>query len=221
MPSSSKKRSSSTKEMFNLDFEQEAAVNKAFSVWGIIDFEHPNSAGEIEKYSIRREWVYRKELKETKVVDRKIRISKDTGIAGKSNWVTLTTDAEAAAKLIEQILPSGLSQYFFFDGESMIADLGKTGKDSAKALRKALFSIFDLDIYEQATVHLGSQDSGSSTVLGKLYLSLTQNSSSSYLLLVGAQHTIANYCLAISKGFSSLRIRFPTCKQKYMILMRR
>ena len=42
-----------SKEMFNLDFEQEAAVNKAFSVWGIIDFEHPNSAGEIEKYSIR------------------------------------------------------------------------------------------------------------------------------------------------------------------------
>ena len=35
-----------SKEMFNLDFEQEAAVNKAFSVWGIIDFEHPNSAGE-------------------------------------------------------------------------------------------------------------------------------------------------------------------------------
>lgn len=172
-----------SKEMFNLDFEQEAAVNKAFSVWGIIDFEHPNSAGEIEKYSIRREWVYRKELKETKVVDRKIRISKDTGIAGKSNWVTLTTDAEAAAKLIEQILPSGLSQYFFFDGESMIADLGKTGKDSAKALRKALFSIFDLDIYEQATVHLGSQDSGSSTVLGKLYLSLTQNSSNKDIML--------------------------------------
>ena len=172
-----------SKEMFNLDFEQEAAVNKAFSVWGIIDFENPNSAGEIEKYSIRREWVYRKELKETKVVDRKIRISKDTGIAGKSNWVTLTTDAEAAAKLIEQILPSGLSQYFFFDGESMIADLGKTGKDSAKALRKALFSIFDLDIYEQATVHLGSQDSGSSTVLGKLYLSLTQNSSNKDIML--------------------------------------
>ena len=172
-----------SKEMFNLDFEQEAAVNKTFSVWGIIDFEHPNNEGRIEKYSIRREWVYRKELRETNVVDRKIRISKDTGITGKSNWVTLTTDADAAAKLIEQILPSGLSQYFFFDGESMIADLGKTGKDSAKALRKALFSIFDLDIYEQATVHLGSQDGGSSTVLGKLYLSLTQNSSNKDIML--------------------------------------
>lgn len=172
-----------SKEMFNLDFEQEAATNKAFSVWGIIDFEHPNDTGVIEKYSIRREWVYRKELKESKVVDRKIRISKDAGAAGKSNWVTLTTDAEDATKLIEKILPSGLSQYFFFDGESMIADLGKTGKDSAKSLRKALFSIFDLDIYEQATVHLGSQDGGSSVVLGKLYLSLAQNSSNTDIML--------------------------------------
>lgn len=173
-----------SKEMFNLDFEQEAPVNKSFSVWGIIDFEHPNNrTGEIEKYSIRREWIYRKELKETKVISRKIRISKDTGVSGKSNWVTLTTDADEAAKTVERILPSGLSQYFFFDGESMIADLGRTGKDSAKSLRKALFSIFDLNKYEQASVHIGSQDSGSSTVLGNLYLSLAQHSSNTDIML--------------------------------------
>ena len=130
-----------SKEMYNLDYEQEAPVNKPFSVWGMIDFEHPNAAGVVEKFSLRREWVYRKELKETRIIERKIRLSKDVGAAadGKSNWVTLTSDAEKAATIIEQILPSGLSQYFFFDGESMIADLGKTGKDSAKSLRKALF----------------------------------------------------------------------------------
>ncbi len=182
-----------SKEMYNLDYEMEVSANHVFSVWGIIDFEHPNSDGTIEKYSIRREWVYRKELAESRVVDRKIRISKDVGAAGgKSNWVTLTTDADTATKLIEQILPSGLSQYFFFDGESMIADLGRTGKDSAKSLRKALFSIFDLDIYEQATVHLGTQDSGSSTVLGKLYLSLAQNSTDKDIILQTGEYRAAS-----------------------------
>ena len=173
-----------SKEMYNLDFEQEAKTFSNFSVWGIIDFEHPNNFGVVEKYSIRREWVYRKEAKASKVVDAKIRITKDVGAAEgkKSNWVTLTEDAEEAAKFIERILPSGLSQYFFFDGESMIADLGRTGKDSAKSLRKALYSIFDLDVYEQATVHLGEQE-GSSTVLGKLYISLAQTSTNRDVML--------------------------------------
>lgn len=58
----------------------------------------------------------------------------------------------------------------------MIADLNQKGRDSAKSLRKALYSIFDLDIYEQALVHIGTQSSGSSTVLGKLYFSRAENS---------------------------------------------
>lgn len=166
-----------SKEMFNLDFEQESRINSTFSVWGIIDFEHPNIDGKIEKYSIRREWVYRKELRESRVIERKIRISKDVGAnSNKSNWETLTTDPDLATKMVEQILPSGLSQYFFFDGESMIADLGRTGRESASSLRKALYSIFDLDIYEHAIIHIGSQDA-STTVLGKLYLNLVQSSS--------------------------------------------
>ena len=159
-----------SKEMYNLDFEQTVSVNKYFSVWGTVDFSHPDENGIVQKYSLRREWVYHKELKESKVVSKKFRLSKEIN----NNWKTVSEDPAA---IIEQILPSGLSQYFFFDGESMIADLGQKGKDSAKSLRKALYSIFNLDIYEQATVHIGSQDSGSSTVLGKLYLSLTENSS--------------------------------------------
>lgn len=170
-------------ELYNLDFEQDIGINQIFSVLGKIDFAHPNSAGVIEEYSIRREWVYRKELKESKVVTKKIRISKDVGASEekKSDWKTLTDDTDEAIKIIEQILPSGLSQYFFFDGESMIADLGRTGKDSAKSLRTALYSIFDLDIYEQASVHIGSQTSGS-TVLGNLYISLTENVSNQEII---------------------------------------
>lgn len=164
------------KDMYNLELGKEAGINSSFSVWGVIDFEHPGKNGDIEEYSIRREWMYRKEIrsaKDARITNQKIRITKKEG----SDWVTLTKDADEAAKVIERMIPSGLSQYFFFDGESMIADLGTTGKASAKALRKALYSIFDLDIYEQARVHLGAQDGGSSTVLGKLYLSLADNSS--------------------------------------------
>ena len=35
-------------KMYNLDFEQQAGFHQVFSVFGKIDFEHPNSAGVIE-----------------------------------------------------------------------------------------------------------------------------------------------------------------------------
>lgn len=158
-------------KMYNLDYEQTVGFHQMFSVLGSIDFEHPNSAGVVEYYSLRREWIYQKEQYESKVITKKFRLSKKIG----DDWKTVSDNPEI---VIEQILPSGLSQYFFFDGESMIADLNQKGRDSAKSLRKALYSIFDLDIYEQALVHIGSQSSGTSTVLGKLYLSRSENSSS-------------------------------------------
>lgn len=156
-------------KMYNLEFEQAASFHQVFSVLGIIDFEHPNSEGIVEYYSLRREWIYQKEQLESKVINKKFRLSKKIG----DDWKTVSDDP---VNIIEQILPSGLSQYFFFDGESMIADLNQKGRDSAKSLRKALYSIFDLDIYEQALVHIGTQSSGTSTVLGKLYFSRAENS---------------------------------------------
>lgn len=81
------------------------------------------------------------------------------------------------------MLPSGLSDYFFFDGESMIADLRVKGKDSAGKLRKALFSMFDLDVIESAIAHIGRTDL-KTTALGKLYLSKGTISSSSEISAV-------------------------------------
>ncbi len=156
-------------KMYNLEFEQAASFHQVFSVLGVIDFEHPNADGVIEYYSLRREWIYQKEQQESKIINKKFRLSKKIG----DDWKTVSDDP---VNIIEQILPSGLSQYFFFDGESMIADLSQKGRDSAKSLRKALYSIFDLDIYEQALVHIGTQSSGTSTVLGKLYFSRAENS---------------------------------------------
>lgn len=165
-----------SQEMYNLDFEESARVRDVFSVWGIIDFEHPDKDGAIEYYSLRREWIYMKYMDESKLIEKKVRLSKKID----DDWKTVSGEP---SKVIEQILPSGLSQYFFFDGESMIADLNLKGKDAAKSLRKALYSIFDLDIYEQAIVHLGTQSSGSSTVLGKLYQERIENSTSKDVII--------------------------------------
>lgn len=52
----------------------------------------------------------------------------------------------------------------------MIADLRVKGRDSAVKLRKALYSMFDLDILEAAINDLGRTDL-KTTVIGKLYLS--------------------------------------------------
>lgn len=156
-------------KMYNLEFEDAASYHQLFSVLGIVEFEHPDKDGNIEYYRLRREWRYRKEQTDSKVIEKVIKLTKKIG----GDWKKVPGVPE---DVIEQILPSGLSQYFFFDGESMIADLSQKGKDSAKSLRKALYSIFDLDIYDQAIVHIGAQSNGSSTVLGKLYLSRAENS---------------------------------------------
>lgn len=171
-------------EMYNLDFEQSAGYQQVFSVFGMVDFEHPNKEGVIEYYSLRREWIYRKEQYESKVIGKKFRLSKKI----EDDWKTVSDDPVG---IIEQILPSGLSQYFFFDGESMIADLNQKGRDSAKALRKALYSIFDLDIYEQAVVHIGTQESGISTVLGKLYGELSENSTDNDIIVARGHYRLA------------------------------
>lgn len=159
-----------SKKMYNHELEYELSLGERFSVRGKIDFEHPNSAGEIENYSIIREWIYRKELKESRIINQGCYILKevrDDKDPDNYNWKPLEENPNV---IIERMLPKGLSQYFFFDGESMIADLTLKGKDSAKSLKKALYSIFDLDIYEQALVHIGTTSSGKSTVLGNLYL---------------------------------------------------
>jgi DNA sulfur modification protein DndD len=148
-------------EMYNLDYEKNAKLNQEFAVRGRIDFEHPDKNNVIQYYSLRRKWVYRKELKGSKLISQSCSLQRKKG----DDWGNPISYPE---RMIEQILPSGLSQYFFFDGESMIADLGTTGQKSAKSLRKALYRLFDLDIYENALAHLGKEDS-TSTVLGKLH----------------------------------------------------
>ena len=65
----------------------------------------------------------------------------------------------------------------------MIADLRVKGRESAGKLRKALYSMFDLDILESAINHIGRTDL-KTTVLGKLYLSKGEMTSNSEIAVL-------------------------------------
>lgn len=147
-----------TDRLYNHQFESELSIGDTFDVLGCIDFEHDG-----KQYSVRRTFTYRKGLNES------VKVADDFSVSmmdEDNNWRRMDKPKET----IEKLLPSGLSDYFFFDGESMIADLRVKGRDSAGKLRKALYSMFDLDILEAAINDLGRTDL-KTTVLGKLYLS--------------------------------------------------
>lgn len=153
-----------TGKLYNLSFEEELEWDTHFKVMGRIEFDH---AG--ESYCIRRTAEYVKEIGSTKFVGEEFVLSKK----GPDNDYHPQNKAK---ETIEKLLPSGLSEYFFFDGESMIADLKVKGDDSANKLKEALYSIFDLDVLDNAIDHIGATNL-KKTVLGKLYLSKGDSSS--------------------------------------------
>lgn len=146
-----------TDRLYNLQYESECSFGDTFQVMGCIDFEHSGV-----KYSLKRTYTYKKGLNDSE------KIAEDVVL----NYMNEDHDwrrIDKPKETIEKLLPSGLSDYFFFDGESMIADLRVKGKDSAGKLRKALYSMFDLDVIESALDHIGDTKL-KTTVLGKLYL---------------------------------------------------
>ena len=147
-----------TDHLYNLSLEAGKSYGDTFDVLGRIDFIHDG-----EEYSLTRRYTYKKGIDESEIIDRELSLQK---MDSEYNWKKV----ERAQETIEKLLPSGLSDYFFFDGESMIADLRVKGKDSASKLRKALFSMFDLDVIEAALDHIGKVEL-KTTALGKLYLS--------------------------------------------------
>lgn len=161
-------------KMYNLDYERNVLPGKKFSVLGIIDFEHGG-----EDYSIRREWIYEKGVFETKRLNISFSVTKKE--KGK-DWIRLNNPTD----VIEQLLPSGLSEYFFFDGESMIADLKAKGRDSATSLKDALYLMLDLSIYAKAVDYIGRTDL-KTTVLGTLLMNKVGLGSNSELVTLGQQ----------------------------------
>ena len=147
----------STDHLYNLAYENELDYGQVFNVWGRIDFEHSGS-----EFSLTRTYTYKKGVDDSEKIGEDLSLQK---MDDDYNWKRVDKPEES----IEKMLPSGLAEYFFFDGESMIADLRVKGRDSASKLRKALYSMFDLDVIESAINHIGRTDL-KTTVLGKLYL---------------------------------------------------
>ena len=146
-----------TDHLYNLAYENELDYGQVFNVWGRIDFEHSGS-----EFSLTRTYTYKKGVDDSEKIGEDLSLQK---MDDDYNWKRVDKPEES----IEKMLPSGLAEYFFFDGENMIADLRVKGRDSASKLRKALYSMFDLDVIESAINHIGRTDL-KTTVLGKLYL---------------------------------------------------
>lgn len=163
-----------TDRLYNLQYESERSLGDCFDVMGRIDFEHNGS-----QYSITRVFNYKKDINDSQKIGDDFTLSK---MDDDNNWRRIDRPKDT----IEKLLPPGLSDYFFFDGESMIADLRVKGRDSAGKLRKALYSMFDLDILESAIAHIGRTDL-KTTVLGKLYLSKGTMSGSNEVAQINAQ----------------------------------
>lgn len=160
-------------KMYNLDYERSVLPGKKFSVLGVIDFEHDG-----QEYSVRREWIFEKTVFESKRVSTSFTVSKKEN----RDWIRLSNPID----VIEQLLPSGLSEYFFFDGESMIADLKAKGRDSANSLKEALYLMLDLIVYSKAVDYIGRTDLRT-TVLGSLFMNKVTLGSSSELVTLGQQ----------------------------------
>lgn len=160
-----------TDRLYNLQYENSCSFGDTFQVFGCIDFEHAGS-----QYSLRRTFTYKKGLNDSEKIAEDLSLNK---MDNDHNWKRV----EQPKDVIEKLLPSGLADYFFFDGESMIADLRVKGRDSATKLRKALYSMFDLDLLESAINHIGRTDL-KTTVLGKLYLGKATISSGSQISAV-------------------------------------
>lgn len=164
--------------IYNTTYASEVPNGSEFEVWGRMHFTH---AG--EKYIIQRTAIYKKSFLGE--------ISFDTEKL--SFWIVSDSgkqdEIRDPEKTIEKILPSELKEYFFFDGEGMIADLSFNTAESAKRLKHAIYSLFDLDILNMAQTHIGDTDH-KETVLGKLFLSRGDSASGSEIQI--AQHNVEN-----------------------------
>lgn len=151
-------RTTSADKLYNLSRGEKLTKECSFRVWGQIEFEHFN-----ENYLVRREWEYYKgkngEISHKSAGD-EFFVQKLSGNGAGKNL-------DRPNAVIEEVLPSGLAPYFFFDGETMIADLKIRGTDSAKKLKSALYSIFELEVYEKALTDIGTKNRTQS-VLGQL-----------------------------------------------------
>lgn len=162
-----------TDKLYNLTYETSLKFNDTTDTEGRIVFEHKGS-----EYQIRRVWHYQKQISRISKIGEEVELFK---LNENNDWGKLTQKQSDVTNIIEEILPFGLSEYFFFDGESMIADLKVKSSVSAKKLKEALFTIFDLEYLDRGIKHIGEADKVS-TAIGTLYKSKGDSSSNADVL---------------------------------------
>lgn len=155
-------------DLFNNQSFKELNPGDPFTVSATVEFEHVG-----EFYSLSRELKYIKGNYNSingQPTERLKLLKKNAS----NDWIPVSGAQEA----INKFLPKSLSQYFFFEGEGMVSDLKSRGSYSAASLRNGIYYLFDLQLFYNAINHIGDT-SKNTTVLGKLYVSKAENSSSS------------------------------------------
>lgn len=140
------------KPLFNIAAYQECKPGETVEVSGQIDFEHLGVSYRLNKatyYNIS----FRMENASVQKMDYKLQIKGDD-----DGYHPFTGNV---ANQINTILPKELSKYFLLDGErsrDIVLD--------SNELKKAIHSLFGLDVYNEALAHIGTNRNAKTTVLG-------------------------------------------------------
>lgn len=144
--------SNDDKPLFNIAAYQECKPGETVEVSGQIDFEHLGVSYRLNK-SVHYSISFRIENSTIQKSDYKLQIKGDD-----DSYHPYTGNV---ANQINTILPKELSKYFLLDGErsrDIVLD--------SNELKKAIHSLFGLDIYNEALAHIGTHRNAKSTVLG-------------------------------------------------------
>ncbi len=177
--------------LYNTTYATEIPSGSEFDVWGRLHFTHAE-----ENYIIQRTAIYKKSYLDVISFDHEELCMWIISPTGKTEEISDPVTA------IEKMLPSDLKEYFFFDGEGMIADLSFNTPESAKRLRHAIYALFDLDVLYKAVSHIGDT-AHKETVLGKLYLSRGDTTSNSEITI--AKTNVENAQALIEKRQEELK----------------
>ena len=149
------------KPLFNIPAYKEHSIGDTIEVSGQIDFEHLGISYRLNRTS-EYQVAFKIENSELKTSDYKLLIKgDDDGYHPFSGNV---------ANQINSILPKELSKYFLLDGErsrDIVLD--------SSELKKAIYSLFGLDVYTEALAHIGTNRNAKTTVLGHYALKMAQN----------------------------------------------
>ncbi len=174
------------KPLFNICAYQESKIGETVEVSGQIDFEHLGVLYRLNRcaqYSV----AFRMENASIEKTDCKLQCKGDDG--GYHPFVG------NVANKINTILPKELSKYFLLDGErsrDIVLD--------SNELKKAIHSLFGLDIYNEALSHIGVR-SAKSSVLGNYATQMALNTSSARgkMSLADLQDTVQDLYEKIEK----------------------